>query len=281
MRWKTSAVQPEISDPDHGFFGPDSALWNVLGERTVVLGGMRALLMHAVHPLVAAATVETGGYLSDPWGRHRRTLDLIYRLVFGAHSDAIAAVRQINARHRSIHGVDESTGMPYAATNPGLLTWVHASLASSFLLYERLTVGALDAAGRKRFCAEWAMVARLLGAPAAYVPSTPEEVEAYVEAVTASGVLRATSGSALLDGVLRGPVRSLHGLKLRAAASLALHTLPPPLRDLYRVDHRRIDHGLLTALCAAARTVRRGLPERTRLIPPAQAARARTQRVAA
>jgi uncharacterized protein (DUF2236 family) len=272
------AVHQDVPEFDAGFFGPGSALWNVLGERSVVLGGMRALLMHAVHPLVAAATARTGGYESDPWGRHRRTLDLTYTLVFGARAEAAAAVRRINAVHRDVHGTDQVTGMPYAATDPELLIWVHSTLASSFLLYERLTVGALDVAGRERFCAEWASVARLLGVPAGRVPSTPEQVEARVEAVIASGVLRPTSGSALLAGILRGPVRSLYGLKLRAAAFLALHTLPPPLRDLYRVDHHPADQRLLAAAGAAVRTAQRALPERARLIPPALAARARTRR---
>ncbi|MEU3988981.1 oxygenase MpaB family protein [Streptomyces platensis] len=279
MARNDSAVHPEIPDPDDGLFGPDSASWKVLGERTVILGGMRALLMHAAHPLVAAATAQTGTYASDPWGRHRRTLELTYTLVFGARAEAIAAARRINAAHRSVRGVDPLTGMAYAATEPDLLLWVHASLVSSFLLYERLTVGALDPADRQLFCAEWVFLARLLGVPVGRVPSTPDRVDAWVDAVTASGVLRPTDGSALLAAIIRRPAKGLYGVKLRAAAFLALHTLPPPLRDLYGVDHRRVDQRLLNALCVAIRIGRRGLPERAHLIPPAVAARARTQRI--
>ena len=40
---------------DPGYFGPDSMMWRVNKEITVLFGGARALLMHAAHPLIAAA----------------------------------------------------------------------------------------------------------------------------------------------------------------------------------------------------------------------------------
>ena len=40
------------SDP--GYFGPNSMMWKVNKEITVLFGGARALLMHAAHPLIAA-----------------------------------------------------------------------------------------------------------------------------------------------------------------------------------------------------------------------------------
>ena len=40
-----------IGDP--GYFGPNSMMWKVNKEITVLFGGARALLMHAAHPLIA------------------------------------------------------------------------------------------------------------------------------------------------------------------------------------------------------------------------------------
>src|SRR6266516_5546799 len=105
---------------DVGFFGPDSELWRVLRERSVVMGGMRALLMHAAHPLIAAAAAQTGMYEHDTWGRHERTLRLTFTLVFGTRQEATTAARQINAAHRSVHGVDRCTGLAYSARDPEL-----------------------------------------------------------------------------------------------------------------------------------------------------------------
>jgi uncharacterized protein (DUF2236 family) len=42
----------ERADP--GLFGPGSVSWRVLREASVMIGGVRALLMHAAHPLVVA-----------------------------------------------------------------------------------------------------------------------------------------------------------------------------------------------------------------------------------
>ena len=39
---------------DPGYFGPDSMMWKINKEITVLFGGARALLMHAAHPLIAA-----------------------------------------------------------------------------------------------------------------------------------------------------------------------------------------------------------------------------------
>ena len=37
---------------DPGYFGPESMMWKVNKEITVLFGGARALLMHAAHPLI-------------------------------------------------------------------------------------------------------------------------------------------------------------------------------------------------------------------------------------
>ena len=37
--------------PDPGYFGPNSMMWKVNKEITVLFGGARALLMHAAHLL--------------------------------------------------------------------------------------------------------------------------------------------------------------------------------------------------------------------------------------
>ena len=39
-------------DIRNGYFGPNSMMWKVNKEITVLFGGARALLMHAAHPLM-------------------------------------------------------------------------------------------------------------------------------------------------------------------------------------------------------------------------------------
>src|SRR5256885_10409292 len=97
---------------EHGFFGPESASWQVHREVTVLFGGARALLMQAAHPLVIAGARESGFYERNPWKRLQRTLMLTYTLTFGSVEQARAPARRVNEGHRPLHGVDEVTGLP-------------------------------------------------------------------------------------------------------------------------------------------------------------------------
>ena len=74
------------SDP--GYFGPQSMMWKVNKEITVLFGGARALLMHAAHPLIAAGARQTSFYQRDPWKRLIRTLSLQNSVTFGTKKEA-------------------------------------------------------------------------------------------------------------------------------------------------------------------------------------------------
>ena len=38
----------DLADPTHGLFGPDSMIWRVGRESTILLGGGRAALLHLI-----------------------------------------------------------------------------------------------------------------------------------------------------------------------------------------------------------------------------------------
>lgn len=263
-------------EPDAGLFGPGSVSWQVLREASVMIGGVRALLMHAAHPLVVAGARQTGMYERDPWRRLERTLRQTFTVVFGTSGEAAAASRRIDDVHRAIRGVDEVTGLPYDARDPELLLWVHACLVSSFLLFERLTVGRLDDAGRQAFHVEQMATAEPLGLPADRIPPTFAELEAYVDGVVASGILRATDGARSVAALVRDPPDGVPRRWLwRMVSFLALHSLPPELRELHGVRHTRVDELRMRAVCAAMRLDRPFMPPPVRFIAPAIAAGAR------
>ena len=68
---------------DPGYFGPESMMWKVNKEITVLLGVPEFLLMHAAHPLIAAGARQTSFYQRDPWKRLIRTLSLQNSVTFG------------------------------------------------------------------------------------------------------------------------------------------------------------------------------------------------------
>ena len=63
----------EKYEGDPGLFGPGSISWEVLGDVSSFVGGIRALLIQAAHPEVAAGVADHSSYREDPLGRLSRT----------------------------------------------------------------------------------------------------------------------------------------------------------------------------------------------------------------
>ena len=123
---------------DPGYFGPNSMMWKVNKEITVLFGGARALLMHAAHPLIAAGARQTSFYQRDPWKRLIRTLSLQNSVTFGTIQEADESANRINKLHEVVKGEDPVTGGYYDALDHEQLLWVHACLqVSSIYFYEK------------------------------------------------------------------------------------------------------------------------------------------------
>ncbi len=262
--------------PDAGWFGPETVSWRVLREGSVMIGGLRALLMHATHPLVVAGARQTGMYERDPWRRLERTLRQTFTVVFGTRQEAAEATKRIDDVHGVVKGIDQVTGLPYDARDPDLLLWVHACLVSSFLEMERRTVGKLDDAGRQRFHQEQMLAVEPLRLPREHIPATVQELEAYVDGVIAGGILRRTDDAMAVAGLVRQPPPRVPRRWLwRLVSFLAFHTLPPGVRQLYGVRHRAWHELATRAIGWTMRHDRPIMPRRWRFIAPALVAGAR------
>ena len=256
---------------DHGFFGPDSASWQVHREVTVLFGGARAVLMQAAHPLVIAGARDTGFYERNPWKRLQRTLILTYTITFGTKAEARAAAEKINEVHARVKGVDEVTGLPYDALDPGLLLYVHACLIDSALLFEELTVGRLDDAGRERFHQEQMLVAEMVEVPRGMIPPTVPALRAYLAGVEERGELRVTDAARrVADLFFDPPADAEWRLVLRGVSRLAFATLSPGLREQYGVRLGPGRRAEMRATLAATRAIRPLLPAKIRFIAPYQ-----------
>lgn len=261
---------------DLGYFGPDSVSWRVHREVTVLFGGARALLMQAAHPLVVAGADQTGMYERNPWRRLQRTLILTYTLTFGTRGEARLAAQKINEVHARIHGIDAVTGRRYDALDPELLLYVHACLVDSALLFEELTVGALDEAGRQRFHEEQMLAAELLLVPRELIPPTVPELREWLAEFERRGELRITRGARRVAELFLDPPREAEWRPLlKAVARLAFATLPPGVRELYGYDVGPFGERAARATLRAARYVRPLLPPRYRYIAPYAEWRAR------
>ena len=167
---------------DPGLFGPDSVSWQVHGDFTsMLIGGISALLLQALHPLALAGVWDHSNFRDDLLGRLRRTGQFISGTTYGSRADADWLIDKVKTIHLKVTGTAPD-GRTYAASDPALLTWVHVGEVHSFLqAHLRYRNPELSEADQDRYYAEIALIAERLGAT--QVPRSRAEVAAYLAAV--------------------------------------------------------------------------------------------------
>jgi hypothetical protein len=86
LHFSIRSPRPIVLEVMDGYFTDDSAIRRIGRESVLMLGGARALLMQAAHPLVAAGIVDHSRYREDPWRRLARTMAALYTIVFGTRA---------------------------------------------------------------------------------------------------------------------------------------------------------------------------------------------------
>jgi len=176
-----SLGQLDLDNPkgDPGLFGPDAICWQVHGDfSSMLIGGISALLMQALHPLALAGVWDHSNFREDMIGRLRRTAQFISGTTFGSRQDAEWLIDKVRTIHLQIVG-HAPDGRPYAASDPQLLTWVHVAEVSSFLAaHLRYRNPHLSPADQDRYYGEVALIAERLGA--SDVPRSRRAVADYL-----------------------------------------------------------------------------------------------------
>jgi len=144
-----------------GWFTPDDPIWTVHGSVATFLGGIRSLLLQALHPLALAGVDRHSSYREDPFGRLQRTGAFIAATTYGCVDLAEQTVRAVRSMHTRVRGTAPD-GRAYSAQDPDLLLWVHIALTDSMLraYLDFGRDGAIDADG---YVANMAVVARAMG----------------------------------------------------------------------------------------------------------------------
>ena len=264
-----------IGDP--GYFGPDSMMWKVNKEITVLFGGARALLMHAAHPLIAAGARQTSFYQRDPWKRLIRTLSLQNSVTFGTKTEADESAHRINKLHEVINGTDEVSGKYYDALDHEQLLWVHACLQISSIYFYEKTVRKLSEEDKNKYHQENSFAAELVLVKKDEIPKTHEELKQWVISKSREKdyLIMTDVAKDVYDIIGGGPVPRHIKPIWPFIAFTAFNTLPKEFRKLYGIKDTKLKTFFLNFNLFLLKFSRPFLPPFFRLIAPARWAKQR------
>jgi len=154
----------------------------------------RALMLQALHPLAMAGVDQHSNWRSDPVGRLAATSGYLATISFGDRAAAERAAARVRRVHEHITGTDAITGRPYAASDPALLLWVHATLVESGIVAAESFGTPLSAGDSDRYVAEMTAAAELVGIPAGLAPANLAGLRDYL--ASARPELRCTPAAA-------------------------------------------------------------------------------------
>lgn len=188
--------------PGERWHDEGDVIWHVNSDAAMYAGGIRSLLLQALHPAAMAGVAGHSGYRSDPWGRLQRTSEFIAMTTYGPVPSAEAMIGRIRDIHERVRGKTDD-GTPYRASDPHLLAWVHIAETESFLEgFKRYGDRRLTAAQRDEYVAQAAPVGELLGA--VDLPRTEADLAAALTAFRPE--LRASPAARdTVDFILRTP----------------------------------------------------------------------------
>ena len=216
---------------DLGLFGPHSMVWRVHRDPSSLIGGLRALVIQALHPTAMAAVERYSDYKNDPWGRLTRTSEYLTVTTFGDTATALAAAARLRAIHRRMTGTDPVTGRNYRVDDPDLLLWVHNVEVHSFLAAYRAYGGGVTAGDADRYVREMVVHAELVGLQATDVPQEMGELRDYLRGF--EGLVLTPAAREGITYVLAPPMPVALRPLWAIPASAAVALLPRRVRDLY------------------------------------------------
>ena len=121
---------------DIGMFAPNDAPWVIHRDFSTLVGGVRALLMQALHPGSLAGVAQHSRYEQDPLGRLSGTIRWLTITTFGSNQAVKDEAGRVNRMHTRVSGeyqTAQGETSSYKAADPRLLLWVHIAFMESFL----------------------------------------------------------------------------------------------------------------------------------------------------
>ena len=227
---------------DAGLFLPTDAPWVVHRDFGTLVGGIRALLMQALHPGPLAGVAQHSRYESDPLGRLSGTIRWLTVTTFGSTSAVAGEARRVNRLHERVTGEFEDAHnreRPYRASDPDLLLWVHVAFMESFLVahewyaHTPIPLGNhLD--GGDNYVDAWARSVEPLGLSAA--PHSRAEMNTVLDGFRDRGDLSVTEDTRRVIEFIRRPPLPAGAVPVyRLLFQAAVISLRPDFREMLSI----------------------------------------------
>ena len=240
---------------DDGYFGPGSVSWRLFSDPSSKLGGVAAVLLQSLNPMMMRVFEGTSGYATDVEGRSERTGRYIDTTVFGDRAHADAAGEAVKRLHAASVWTDPRTGEELRADTEEWLAWTHNCVVYGVLRAADAFGPTLTVAEQDRFVTEQHEAARIVGITdlenPQLLPRTRAELDAYIDDNKAWMAL--TLGAAEISRTLRAPVLRGNPLKVWATLNIQdgiLSLLPDWALLLFGIEGRPMN------MRAAARVTR-------------------------
>lgn len=165
-----------------GLFLPTDAPWVVHADFGTLVGGIRALLMQALHPGSLTGVANHSRYEQDALGRLAGTIRWLTVTTFGSHTAVANESGRVNRMHNRVTGEYQTASgeqKPYRAADPDLLLWVHIAFMDSFLRCHQMYAWRDIPGGADSYIALWSKSVEPLGLSSA--PMNEVELIAEIE----------------------------------------------------------------------------------------------------
>ena len=165
-----------------GLYLPTDAPWIVHADFGTLVGGIRALLMQALHPGSLTGVANHSRYEQDALGRLAGTIRWLTVTTFGSHAAVAGEAQRVNRMHKRVTGeYTTSTGeeRPYKAADPDLLLWVHIAFMESFLRCHQMYAWREIPGGADAYVRLWAKSVEPIGLTSA--PMNESQLIAEIE----------------------------------------------------------------------------------------------------
>ena len=113
--------------------GPETVSWRVILDPLMVVAGVRALMLQALHPTTMRGVWQNSNFLEEPLQRLFNTANFVAVTTVGTPEQADELGTRVRAVHKRLRIKDPDTGRTRRVDEPELLLWVHCAEVSSYL----------------------------------------------------------------------------------------------------------------------------------------------------